>query len=340
MGLVTWPVPRGATSRRLSGARGVWLSARVKYVWFVSSCVIGGAGLSACVGAAPAASTPPGAAAAPAPFTFDWSPPCRVPVVETTRKNGHEIGLAYWLDVQPEESGGVAVRRRSQEIVTLDGAPVRPAERRLAAGAMAEQWLVYPTLVVARDGQVARVDGVDAAIERVIAARRGDARSQAHDLMRTPEVRAYLEGEYAVEWDLLVGHWVGWSLPIGQTWTGEMGGPDVRGVLEHLGEFDGLVHLRYRARPTSESIRADTEARVKAAADRVGSEVPDLGAVLEGAWKETTFEVHVDPAGLRPHFARLTHVAQLGPGTERERTEDARRYELDWSRAEGCGSAP
>ncbi len=288
-----------------------------------------------------------GALAAAAPFAFDWAPPCRVPAVESILKDGNTLVLRFVFDVRALDGGEIAIGQVEHLIVSVNGEAVSVADQREHLADLTALLAAIPTFVVGGDGAFVRMDRLEEIVEKSLQHQPPAERARLRTVMLSPETRALMSEMYGTYWFAWVGAWIDWPVPLGETSTIDLGDPDVAAVAEHLGVFDGLPHLRYSERWTGEAIHAQFEPLIQAAirsADRaeVTAESTEtmLAEVLKDASRQTTFEVQVEPAGLRPHVAVFSSVGEFVYRGEHVRNEERRRTEFDWAHAQGCGGRP
>src|SRR5262245_26431070 len=74
--------------------------------------------LLACGSGTPAPSTP---AQAHGAFRFDWSPPCRVPVLEYSEKKGNRTRARYFLALDKDKTGKLQLKFEDYVFIELNG---------------------------------------------------------------------------------------------------------------------------------------------------------------------------------------------------------------------------
>jgi hypothetical protein len=177
---------------------------------------------------------------------------------------------------------------------------------------------------------------VEAFIEATVEQFPQERQARAREMMTTPEMIDLVTGKLAEQWQSMVPLWSDWDIGPGEKLTGEM---DVDGSVttwEHLGEVDRdgagpLVHLRVVHEVSAEALR---QLQLEVSGALGGPEDPSW---IPNASKTMTYEVHLDPIGLRPHMAsRANESTMVVDGTPQHSFESA-RTELFWARAEGCG---
>ena len=85
-------------------------------------------------GDTPAESVGRGEAAAAAALSFEWTPPCKVPVTERLEERGEELEISFVMRVAPSKSdGAVEVHFDDVKVLSANGVAVPSEERRLAA---------------------------------------------------------------------------------------------------------------------------------------------------------------------------------------------------------------
>jgi hypothetical protein len=217
--------------------------------------------------ASPASPAPPAAAAS---FRFDWSPPCRVPVVERVAKNDQGMTLAYAIDVRPGTDGNLEVRLLDFEILELNGNDVRGPEWRERLKPIQSIASMVPAFVVTPPGEYVGVPDLEGFVERLLAQYPAETAAQMRDKLLSPAVLAKLQLQISEYWITWVGAWIGWQVAPGQTQRRA-------GVIdEHLGMDGRFARLR----------------RVQVVVDDDGE-------------KRTTFAAETDPATLRPRRTRF-----------------------------------
>lgn len=284
--------------------------------------------LAACGGKAKPAPPPPLAPepAAAATFRFDWSPPCKVPVVEKMRRKGHDITLRYV----------VSVTRLDEQELRVELVDIEPVELR-------ETYEAFPAVIVGNDGSYIRTESLD----EIIALTIRDSPTLANGF-DTPELRAQMAVKFAEPWIAWVGHWIDWSLTPGDRHTVQLTAPGpedeevpFEGTVEHLGIEDGFARLRYSERMDGESLKKFMVPLLRSmselAPDPAEAEKFFAEVKIEG-YRESVYEVETSPVNLRPRRSRydMRFEATIN-GEPTSREHEWREVVFDWTRAVGCG---
>jgi hypothetical protein len=279
--------------------------------------------LAACGGkAAPAAAPPAPAAPAAARYRLDWSPPCRVPVIETFTYLGRDVVTRYAVDVTPLREGELAVTHVGHAIISIEGVDYTVPARAQEAAALAEKAAIWPTLVIGVEGELIRVEGVDEVIERFVALEPPERREATRTALADPGIRTELEHKFTDTWEALVVAWISGS------------------SIERVDAAGGLVHLRQSRRIEGEEFLVVMTPTLETIFARMGAPADaweDFLDTVEG-FRETENELTTTPGSLRAtHASWLQRTVLSFDDREPVEQTEERAFELDWERAVGCG---
>lgn len=293
--------------------------------------------------ASPASVTAPAEAARSAApgFAFDWSPPCRVPVVENTEKAGGLARMRYVVSARRAADGNVEVSLQDFEMLEADGQDVTSPEwKRRLAPTMALVSAI-PAMRVSPAGAYLGAERPEALLERLLAARHYPPEEEAavrKQLSQPGAVESFdaLIGEYWRGW---VEDWVGWSLAPGESKQEQhdlpVEGGAVPGTLryEYLGLHDGYASLRLTS--IVEGPRVLQLSGVK------GADLAKLAEIIADSRREQVASVETDPTTLRPRHTRsqLDVTVSFKDGTSTS-VREVHDLSWDWTKAEGCGRRP
>jgi hypothetical protein len=299
--------------------------------------------LTACGGGdrsapAPARVAPPAASTAPATFTFDWSPPCAVPVVERRHQKGHDTVVRYRLELRPLRDGELAVDHVGFVALSVDGIDLSGPQHAREAAEFTKLAALYPSIVIDLEGNYLRAEGMLELLEQILMSEPPEKRDEMREYMTAPGVLEPMAQKYAEPWLVAVSMWSGMTLAPGKSLVA------YDGTIEHLGMDDGLAHLRYTSRLEGAALAAFMESTLRSMFDEIMARSPDAPfdfedfiAKLDG-FREATIEVITDPATLRPRRSKSEVRGELRFGEEPTPLPSERHeLEFDWERAVGCG---
>lgn len=286
----------------------------------------------------------------PAPLKFGWTVPSKVTVTEKMLKGGHTATKRFTATLL-RESDELRVRFSDFAILELDGRPsTDPALAKSIE--MTEMMLkASPYLVLAPDGTVKDVGGLDAAVDVLVAelTKSGDERQKAaaaalREQLRSPAVAAESKRRATKDWQTWVGEWVGRTVPEGRGVEGDFAircpdGADLRAPTRLKrapaeSEGAGLVQLTRESVLDGEDSAAALAAWVKKLSEATGQRPPE--GHFTGLRLVDRSLVVADPATLRPRRVLREeqytwHMKDRPDRTEIERHE----YSFEWPAAEG-----
>lgn len=275
---------------------------------------------------------------------FDWSAPCRVPALQWVLKKGQKATLRFDV-VLVADGEGLRMRLDDMRFESIAGHsaddPAVQDQLRLARSMMR----AVPETLISSDGAFVGVEGMDEAIDEVVAQIRQDDAELARTVeatLRAPQMRATMEQKAGDYWNGWVGAWLGRKLGPGSevsetaslpTPTGEQ--IDVPQAFRHHGrvvDHEDLVLLSSEQVVEGEQAEEMMLETLKQMAAQGGREPPPR-EVVEGFRRVTMLHVAIDPDTGRPHRARYEMRIDL----RGNKAVEIRDTAFDWDRATGCG---
>jgi hypothetical protein len=284
------------------------------------------------------AATPAAAVPAPAGFVFDWSPPCRVPVVEDSEIDGDLGRLKYVIDARRGADGNLEVRMQDFEMLRMSGQDVTsPAWKARLAPTMALTEAI-PAMRVSPAGSYLGAEDPGALLERLLAARHYSPEEEAavRKMLLSSGAAATFDSLIGEYWHGWVEDWIGWSLAPGASRDEKLELPVEGGTVpttiryEYVGLHDGNASLRLTSTVTGAQV-------FRLSGMKVG-DMDKLAALIADARREQVAAVEIDPATLRPRHTRseLEVTVSFKDGTSKHRSE-VHDLTWDWAKADGCG---
>jgi hypothetical protein len=276
---------------------------------------------------------------------FAWRPPCRIPALQDTDKNGQRMRASFDLVLEPLRDR-LALRMQHMQVLTVNGQPAdSPALRGQIASVNALAAAAAPTFLVSMEGEYLGLADLDRSLDIVekSTALSGPGMEGAREAMRSPQMRAMLEQAAGGYWNAWAGAWLGLQLGPGEhlSRTAEVQLPGgatmtVPFTINHRGTIagtGGLVLLdSVQVLEGPEAARLLLQAMRSMAAQAGGPPVPD--STTNHFRREATVRVALDPATSRVHRARTEMTVEVA-GQRRTTVEDVA---FDWAHAEGCGT--
>lgn len=299
----------------------------------------------ALVAAASALAAPAHAEDAPAPMKFGWTVPSKVTVTEKMLKGGHTATKRFTATLA-REGDELRVRFTDFELVEIDGrSGTDPAMAKSVA--MTQMMLkATPYLVLAADGTVKDVGGLDAAVDVLVEelTKTGDEKQKAaaaaiRDQMKSPAVAAESKRRAMKDWQTWVGEWIGRTVPEGKGVEGDYSircpdGADLKAptLLKRApaeSEGAGLVKLTRESVLDGEDSAAALAAWVKKVSEATGQTPPD--GLFIGMRLSDRSLVVTDPATLRPRRVMREEQYTWRMKDRPERTElERHEFTFDW----------
>jgi len=278
----------------------------------------------------------------PAPLSFDWPVPAAVTVTQKTLKKGRRGAARYVVRTVPGPGADqITVSFTDMDVTALEGHDLSdPAVRQQLAPVIAVM-AAMPGFIVSRQGELVRVDGVAAMIDKMIEA--GVIPAEAVQAMKSPAMQNALANKVGDNWNLWVGAWVGAELSKGDdiAFVAEVPVGDVTVPqstrMEHLGEpegYPGHIHLRM----TSTLEGPEFQAAMKGFIEQMLANMPKAKNAPEGLpemnlRRTGVIEVYTDPRTLRPAYAmsdmRVTAEASGQVPLDRH---DRQEFHFSWSK--------
>ncbi len=278
-------------------------------------------------------------------FVFDWTPPCRVPVLESVTRKGKNARLSYHVALRSGQHDTLNVSLEDLAFVEFEGRPITAALREQLQPAL-ELASALPSFEVSRAGRFLSCEGLDDMVQRLNRQLKipPDRAEQLQKIMASPRMAAAMQASIGSYWATWVESWIDWDLTPESARSSEIvqplpGGGQVPAKLrrEFLSLRDGYATLR---QTTTLEGAAATRAITTLLDDLVQREGgPDEhGIVLKSGRIEVTLLAETQPANLRPRHTRFERQQQLqfSDGSTRKDVE-VRDLEWQWQRAEGCG---
>jgi hypothetical protein len=272
-------------------------------------------------GAAPSTATAVAPAKDAALTTFDWAPPCRVPVRELRADDDETRRVSYVLELTRGPGDRLELRQRDFRLLELNGEDMTTPEHLEQGPGLLVNDEMVPPIYVSASGEPLGV---------------GPLEGKYAQATEGGPVWPRLEDRTVEQWRTWVGAWTAWSVAPGQTRdtvtkvdTREAGTLAASDHAEHQGADAAGVKLRL-----TRSLEAPAVQR-KYAFLLHDVVVADDHYVT--GHERTTYSVETDAATLRPAHARfelegaieLSESGALKLHTVRDTT-------FDWAHAEGC----
>jgi hypothetical protein len=276
---------------------------------------------------------------------FGWRPPCRIPALQDTDKNGQRVRASFDLVLEPVRDL-LTLRMQHMQVLMVNGETAdSPALRGQLASMNALAAAAAPTFLVSMEGEYLGIANLDQSLDVVekSTALAGPGMESAREAMRSPQMRAMLEQAAGGYWNAWAGAWLGLQLAPGEhlerTVEIELPGGATMKVpftLSHRGTIagtDGMVLLdsvQVLEGPEAARLMLQT---IRSMAAQVGGPPPADNAT-EHFRREAIVRVALDPATSRVHRARTEMTVEVA-GQRRTTVEDVA---FDWAHAEGCGT--
>jgi hypothetical protein len=259
--------------------------------------------------------------------TFDWAPPCRVPVQELRSEDDETRKIRYVLELTRGPGDRLELRQRDFVLLELNGEDMTTPEHAAQGPGLLVLDQMVPPLYLNAAGEVIGTGPPE-----------GELAKQLGGSPGVPE----LEDRAAEQWRTWVGAWTGWSVAPGQTKdaavevetkaTGKLAASD---HAEHLGADGGQVKLRVTRTLGSEAVQRKY-ARLIMSGKEFQAQLGNDDRFVQGH-ERTVYSVETDAATLRPAHARyesenLLEMSESGGATLRR----VRDTTFDWAHAEGC----
>lgn len=283
--------------------------------------------------------------------TFGWQTPASVVVTEEILKKGRETTTRYRLEVTPRDGGGIRIRYRDFQFLTVGGEDVTTPAMQKAMAAATSLAAAIPDLAIATDGRFEGATGVEECVQSVVdflAEQRkmsAEQKAQLERTMQSPAMTAVMKEGVSRYWQNWVGAWIGWDLPRGQQ-------HDARREMPLLGTtLQADVHTEHKAPPEDKpdcvalavTIRAKGAKFSKDMLGFVSDLAPALAAAGDAAGLDDRFvlsyrerlTVLTDPRTLLPQRATSDRTVTLRDRESDELHEQVERhdYAFDWSTA-------
>jgi len=281
----------------------------------------------------------------PVDVKFNWPPPCRVPAIQDTRKDGQHSRASFHVVLEPA-GDRLALRMQDVELLVVNGQRAdSPEIAGQLASANALTAAAMPSFIVSTTGDYLGIADLDRTLD-VLAkspALRGPEMARALDAMRTPQARAMLEQAAGSYWNAWSAAWHGIQLAPGahleRTSEIELAGGatmKVPSTITHKGTIPGtggLVALESVQVLEGPEAARQMLAMLRSLAAQAGGPRPPDDAVKQFR-REAIVRVAIDPVTSRVHRARTTMTVEVG--TQQRTTMDDIAF--DWAHAEGCGA--
>jgi hypothetical protein len=285
----------------------------------------------------------------PAPLKFGWPVPSKVTVTEKMLKGGHTATKRFTATLA-REGEELRVRFTDFAILEIDGKP--SSDPALAKSIEMTQMMLKatPYLVLAADGTVKDVGGLDAAVDVLVdeLTKTGDEKQKAaaaalREQLRSPAVAAESKRRAMKDWQTWVGEWIGRSVPEGKGVEGDhsircpdgadMKAPTLLKRASAESEGAGLVKLTRESVLDGEDTAEALAAWVKKLSDATGQRPPD-GYFTGMRLSDRSLAV-TDPATLRPLRVMREEQYTWRMKDRPERTEIERHeFAFEWPAAE------
>lgn len=284
----------------------------------------------------------------PAPLKFGWPVPSKVTVTEKMLKSGHTATKRFTATLS-REGDELRVRFTDFALLEIDGKPA--SDPSLAKSIQMSEMMLKatPYLVLAADGTVRDIGGVDAAVDVVFAelTKAGDEKQKAaaaalREQLRSPMYAAETKRHVMRDWQTWVGEWIGRTVPEGKGVEGDYSircpdGADMKAptLLKRApadSEGAGLVKLTRESVLDGDDTAEALAAWVKKYSDATGQRPPD--GHFTGMRLSDRSLVVADPATLRPHRVMREQQYTWRMKDRPERTEVERHeFTFEWPAA-------
>ncbi|HVG62120.1 MAG TPA: hypothetical protein VNA24_26385 [Hyalangium sp.] len=275
---------------------------------------------------------------------FAWPTPSRVTVTERILKKGKRAVVRYDAALSARQGGGYELKLDKFQFLEMEGRDVTKGPQPPALKAAMALSSAIPTLVIASDGQVEDVVGMEEAMQRVLTLvpEEKGMRDQVRAMLAQPGMEQAMKQKAGDFWNAWVGAWVGTDLAAGEERSATVpmqlpsGAVDSKLTMRHRGpdvSHKGAVRLEMETVLEGEPFRKAMVGMLSQMLQSAAPEgkAPDFETMLESASRVSNAEVVTDAATLRPYSARLVQVTQLRIGGQEREEREEREYSFAWS---------
>jgi len=278
----------------------------------------------------------------PLHVVFNWSAPCRVPIVQDVVKGDHATRLR--MNAVLESRGAdLVLGLRDLRISTLDGADMSRAPRGLATSLTQNLAAMTPDAIIAPDGTFRGVDDLNGFVERgakLLESSNAPELQKLARLLRLPMTQKVMVEDLHALWTSWVEAWLQAEIPAGteqrvmmkQVVAGRM--ITFPTVVANRGPVAGVRDLvLLSVNDTFEG--SDAERMFEGAGATLlnqAAAAPIPADAYVGMHVDRTVVAAIDPRTARPGRARSELRVRVG-GLERIETRDTM---FEWAAAVGC----
>lgn len=283
-----------------------------------------------------------------APLAFRWGVPCRVGVTTISQKDsvvivGHEV-VHLFSTPNPAE---LKLSSEDTQLWDLHSGPSRLSSTQSALSQAAGLFAAQPPTTLTRDGDFVRAQVSEEFLSalgelvRKLAGPLADsmAMNRVEAALRSPETQARMQSEEADKWNAWAGAWVDLDLRDGTSaaariptpWAGTSIESDI--VVENLGPTGPggrLLAFALTSRTQGEEARRTFEAYMRAKVSEAGGTLPG-GPLLNGVTRTVWNTIVLDPATMRPNYARSAMLLELDDSTGTSRKFQSDSYFFEWN---------
>lgn len=286
-------------------------------------------------------------------FHFNWPIPCKVKVTEKTEKKGTRAIMQYHLVAKKHKGNQIVVDLKNFVFLEINGQNATTPQMKKQLAPVLATTSSQPTLVIAPDGQLVEIVGLEAVAEKTLALMKKIGKYSEDDpawkstvaMIKSPKMAEMIKNKSADYWQSWVGAWVGLELAPAESveTITSLPFPDGSSIETPLvyynhGAQQGSPTL---VRLTASSVLEGPQARAamlrffenlsKSASQKPGTK-KFTKSMLKEFKRESTISVITDPANLRPAKAEIRSITTIHiQGEGRKQQREIREYTFHWS---------
>lgn len=274
-------------------------------------------------------------------FRFAWPVPGEVQVTAHAEKRGNESTVTYAVRLSAQEDGELRARFDGFRFLSLNGVDATDPALAARLGPMAEITNTLPTMRLAASGDYLGTVGLDAVLERLLAAMEGQVdeatRARLRSQFSTPQMRALMQQKSGEIWNVWVGAWNGLDISPGEQVQASvpidvLGRPlEQKMVVEHLGPAPRhacCAHLRLTTLVEGPDVVRLVAGLIDGLAPPGQPVDPDAFAFARSS---SVVEIVTEPDTLRPRWASvLREVLIKAVDGERHERVDRQSFTFEW----------
>jgi hypothetical protein len=278
-------------------------------------------------------------------FRFDWAPPCRVPVIDTSKQRGKTVRTRYTVALRAASGKNLRVGLEDFAFLEFDGQNITGPEWQKRLGPMLALVSAIPDFEVSRRGEYQKCDGLQQWLDRFIIEQRMtlERAEEVRKMMASPSIAAASQAAVHGYWANWVEAWLEWDLLPGESKEERdeltlPTGARVPSMLrrQFLRNEDGYATVQQIRTISGAAVGGLITPFVKEIAQQVGT-TPPAQLVADGQIVTTIF-AEIEPHTLRPRSTRsLVKQWMVFPNGSKSSQEESRDLQWDWDHAEGCG---